>query len=149
MADELDARKRELDEERRRRRDATMRFGEALAATHDPSALLLVFVETAVASTGASGGVFVGEQDEIVRTGDPDAGARRLEAPVKAGDETFGTLILSGEEFTQDQEETANWLAGHAAIGAGERPLAPSRGSSRPSSTVSPAWPTVVPARTR
>ena len=116
MADELDARRRELDEERRRRRDATMRFGEALAATHDPGALLLVFVETAVASTGALGGVFVGEQDEIVRTGDPEAGARRLEAPVKAGEETFGTLVLSGEEFTQDQEETANWLAGHAAI---------------------------------
>jgi diguanylate cyclase (GGDEF)-like protein len=116
MADELDAQRRELDEERRRRRDATMRFGEALAATHDPGALLLVFVETAVESTGAVGGMFVGEQGEIVRTGDPEAGARRLAAPVKAGAETFGALVLSGEEFTQEQAETANWLAGHAAI---------------------------------
>jgi two-component system cell cycle response regulator len=81
--------------------------------------LLRVFVETAVASTGAVGGVFVGEQEEIVRTGDPDAGARRLEAPVKAGEETFGRLVLSGEEFTKDQEETANWLAGHAATALG------------------------------
>ena len=35
MADQLEARMNELDEERRRLREATMRFGEALAATHD------------------------------------------------------------------------------------------------------------------
>jgi diguanylate cyclase (GGDEF)-like protein len=119
MADELEARQRELDEERRRLREATMRFGEALAATHDSDELLRVFVETAVESTGALGGVFAGEHGELVRKGNPDAGARRLESPVTAGEETFGTLILSGEEFTQEQEETADWLAGHAATALG------------------------------
>ena len=69
MADELEARQRELDEERRRLRDATMRFGEALSATHDPRELLRVFVESAVESTGAAGGVFVDEQGEVVRNG--------------------------------------------------------------------------------
>jgi diguanylate cyclase (GGDEF)-like protein len=115
MADQLEARRSELDEERRRLRDATMRFGEALAATHDSLQLLRVFVETAVESTGAFGGVFLDEQGEIVRKGDPDVGAARLELPLRAGGATFGTLVLSGNEFTQEQKETANWLAGHAA----------------------------------
>lgn len=115
MADELEAQRRELDEERRRLRDATMRFGEALAATHDSGELLRVFVETAVESTGALGGVFVSEEREIVRKGEPGAGLMQLESPVTAGEEMFGTLVLSGEEFTQEQAETANWLAGHAA----------------------------------
>lgn len=115
MADELEAQRRELDEERRRLRDATMRFGEALAATHDPGELLRVFVETAVESTDAVGGAFVDEQGEVVRKGDPSTGAVQLESPVKAGEETFGTLVLSAQEFTQEQAETANWLAGHAA----------------------------------
>jgi diguanylate cyclase (GGDEF)-like protein len=119
MADELETQRRELDEERRRLRDATMRFGEALAATHDPDELLRVFVETAVESTGAVGGVFVGEQGETVKKGDPGAGAMQLESPVKAGGEVFGTLVLSAQEFTQEQAETANWLAGHAATALG------------------------------
>jgi diguanylate cyclase (GGDEF)-like protein len=123
MADELEARRRELDEERRRLRDATMRFGEALSATHDPGELLRVFVETAVESTGALGGLFVDRHGEVVRTGDPDAGARELELPVTAGEETFGTLVLSGEDFTQEQAETATWLAGHAAIAVGNARL--------------------------
>ena len=124
MADELQERRRELDEERRRLRDATTsRFGEALAATHDSGELLRVFVETAVESTGALGAVFVGEQGETIRKGDPDAGSTKLELPVTAGEETFGTLVLSGEEFTQEQAETANWLAGHAAIAVGNARL--------------------------
>jgi len=123
MADELEVRRRELDDERRRLRDSTMRFGEALSATHDPGELLRVFVETAVESTGAVGGVFVDEQGEVLRQGDPDAGAKVLELQVTAGQETFGTLVLSGEDFTQEQTETANWLAGHAAIALGNARL--------------------------
>jgi diguanylate cyclase (GGDEF)-like protein len=119
MADELEAGRRELVAERRRLRDATMRFGEALSATHDSDELRRVFVETAVESTDAVGGVFVDEQGETVRKGDPDAGASQLELPVTAGEETFGTLVLSGEEFTQEQKETAYWLASHAAIALG------------------------------
>ena len=119
MADELEAQRRELDEERRRLRDATMRFGEALAATHDSDELLRVFVETAVESTGAVGGVFLSEEGEVVRKGDAGAGSMQLESPVTSGEETFGTLVLSGDEFTQEQAETANWLAGHAATALG------------------------------
>ena len=37
MADQLEARLDELEDERGRLREATARFGDALAATHDPS----------------------------------------------------------------------------------------------------------------
>jgi two-component system cell cycle response regulator len=123
MADQLSSRLQELDEERRRLRDATMRFGEALAATHDPEELLRVVVETAVQATGALGGVLVNRDEVIVRKGDPDAGEHELAVPLVAGEETFGTLILSGDGFSQEQTETANWLVGHAVVAIGNARL--------------------------
>ena len=116
MADQLEARMTELDEERRRLREATMRFGEALAATHDIDGLLRTLVETAVDSTGAKGGLLVAEAGEIIRKGDPAAGAEHLELALTAGPESFGTLILSGDDFSRDDRETANWLVGHGLI---------------------------------
>lgn len=116
MADQLEARMKELDEERRRLREATMRFGEALAATHDIDGLLRTLVDTAVDSTGAKGGLLVAEAGEIVRKGDPAEGAERLELTLTAGRENFGTLILSGDNFTSDDRETAHWLVGHGVI---------------------------------
>ena len=123
MADQLSSRLHELDEERRRLRDATMRFGEALAATHDSEELLRVVVETAVQATGALGGVLVNGDEVIVRKGDPHAGEHELEVPLVAGEETFGTLILSGDGFNQEQTETANWLVGHAVVAIGNARL--------------------------
>jgi two-component system cell cycle response regulator len=116
MADQLQARMRELEEERRRLRDTTMRFGEALAATHDIDGLLRALVETAVEATGAKGGLLLGEAGEMVRMGDPGAGSDHIELPLTAGRESFGTLILAGEHFTSDQRETALWLVGHGLI---------------------------------
>ncbi len=116
MADQLEARMKELDEERRRLREATMRFGEALAATHDVDGLLRTLVDTAVDSTGAKGGLLVAEAGEIIRKGDPADGAERLELSLTAGRENFGTLILSSDEFTADDRETAHWLVGHGVI---------------------------------
>jgi diguanylate cyclase (GGDEF)-like protein len=115
MADQLQARLSELEAERTRVRDATMRFGEALAATHDPEELLRVIVDTAVLATGAAGGYLAGG-DVYVSVGDVDASGERLGVPVTAGHESFGTLVLVGERFGEDQRETANWLVGHAAI---------------------------------
>ena len=53
MAAQLEQRLRELDAERGRLREAIARFGDALAATHDPYALLPVIVENTVEATGA------------------------------------------------------------------------------------------------
>jgi diguanylate cyclase (GGDEF)-like protein len=116
MADQLGARMRELDDERRRLRDSTMRFGEALAATHDINGLLHSLVETAVDATGATGGLLVSEGGEIIRKGDPAAGAERLELALTSGRDSFGTLILASDEFDRDDRETANWLVGHGVI---------------------------------
>lgn len=115
MADQLGARLSELDAERRRFRDATMRFGEALAATHDAAALLRVIVETAVETTGAAGGYLESTDGFELYAGDPEAEGERLRFPVTAGRENFGTLVLVGERFGSDQCETAAWLVAHAA----------------------------------
>jgi diguanylate cyclase (GGDEF)-like protein len=116
MADQLQARLSELEAEKTRVRDATMRFGEALAATHDAAELLRVIVETAVETTGAAGGYLENDDGFELSAGDPDAPGERLRLPVTAGRESFGTLVLVGERFSKDQCETATWLVGHAAI---------------------------------
>ena len=115
MADQLQARISELDAERTRVRDATMRFGEALAATHDAGELLRVIVETAVETTGATGAYLENSDGYELSAGDPDAPGERLRFPVTAGRESFGTLVLVGNSGP-DQSETVAWLVGHAAI---------------------------------
>ncbi|HET9324003.1 MAG TPA: diguanylate cyclase [Gaiellaceae bacterium] len=115
MADQLEARMRELEEERRRLRETTLRFGEALAATHDVDQLLRVIVETAVQATGAVRGELTDGGVVLVALGDERA-PERLEFPLSAGRESFGTLVLYGEHFTPDQRESAGWLVGHAVI---------------------------------
>jgi diguanylate cyclase (GGDEF)-like protein len=114
MADQLEARIRELDDERRRLRDVTVRFGEALAATHDIGELLRVVVETAMEATGARGGALLRDNHEVVRKGDPDAGVLRLEFHLSAADESFGRLVLTADSFSKEQTETAEWFVNQA-----------------------------------
>ena len=116
MADQLEARLAELDTERARQRDVTVRFGEALAATHDVDQLLRVIVGTIVGSTGASGGLVVGPGGEVVRSGTVAERGQTLELPLSAGGESFGTLTLSGRGFSDEQRRTATTLVAHAAI---------------------------------
>jgi two-component system, cell cycle response regulator len=115
MADQLEARLHELEEERRRVRETTLRFGEALAATHDIDQLLRVIVETAVQSTGATRGELADGDLVLIALGD-ERGPDKLEFPLTAGRETFGTLVLYGDGFSPDQRESAGWLVGHAVI---------------------------------
>ena len=116
MANQLQARLAELEDERGRLRGAITRFGEALAATHDVGTLLRVIVEAAVEATGADGARLVADDGRIVETGDPDADGERLELPLIAGRTTFGKLSLVGEVFDEEQRMTAGSLASHAAI---------------------------------
>src|SRR5205814_633615 len=107
----------ELESERARLRDAFSRLGEALAATHDPDQLLRVIVETAVEATGASGGVLVGRGGEVVKIGDPQDGEQSLEMPLSAGNsQSFGTLILYGDSFTDEERMTAASLAAQPVV---------------------------------
>ena len=116
MADQLEARLEELDAERARMRDATVRFGDALAATHDVDQLLRVIVETAVETTGATGGLVVGLGGEIVQSGTLSDRGESFDLPLTAGRQSFGTLTLSGRGFTVEQRRTAASLVAHAAI---------------------------------
>jgi diguanylate cyclase (GGDEF)-like protein len=116
MAAELQARLEELEAERARLRDAFSRFGEALAATHDPNQLLRVVVETAVEATRASGGMLVGPSGEVARIGSPDPEHELLKLPLAAGRSSFGTLTLFAERFDEEERMTAATLVAHAVV---------------------------------
>jgi diguanylate cyclase (GGDEF)-like protein len=116
MAGQLQARLADLEQERERLRVAITRFGEALAATHDPQQLLRVIVDAAVEATGAAGAQLVADDGTVVTTGDPDADGSRLALPLTAGRNSFGTLTLVGEGFEEEQAMAAASLASHAAI---------------------------------
>ena len=107
MADELEA-------QRRRLHLATLRFGEALAATHDIDQLLRVVVTTAVESTRATGGVIRGESGDVARAGSPRDDVAAISVPLEVAGESFGTLVLSGERFDSEDHEVAASLAAHA-----------------------------------
>jgi diguanylate cyclase (GGDEF)-like protein len=116
MASQLQNRLHELDAERARLREAIARFGAVLAATHDLEQLRRVVVETAVETTGASGGILLGDSGDVVQSGRPDKGHDRIEVPLKAGRVSFGKLILFGDGFDEDARMNASSLAAQAVI---------------------------------
>jgi diguanylate cyclase (GGDEF)-like protein len=116
MAAQLQARLDELARERTRLREATLRFGEGLRASHDVDELLRVVVESAVEATHAAGGIVLGPNGERHVAGDPEHGGERLEWPLRAGRQQFGTLTLLGDDFGSEEIETAALLCGNAAV---------------------------------
>jgi len=116
MAFQLQTRLDELEAERGRLRDFTSRFGEALGATHDAEQLMRLIVEAAIEATSAAGGVLVGTSGSLVTAGYPDKGAQRLEVPLQAGSISFGSLLLFGDEFSDEDRMTAVSLASHAVV---------------------------------
>jgi diguanylate cyclase (GGDEF)-like protein len=118
MAAHLEARLEELAAERGRVRDAIARFGEALAATHDPYALLPVIVGSTVEATGAAGGRLVVDGKEIARDGNPDEGGRPLVIPLGSEGRESGVLYLAprGMDFSDEARELAHWLGSQASV---------------------------------
>jgi diguanylate cyclase (GGDEF)-like protein len=116
MAHQLQMRLDELEAERRRLRDVISRFGEALGATHDADQLMRLIVEAAMEATNASGGVLVGTSGELVKAGNPDEGADRIEVPLQAGGTSFGSLLLFGDGFEDEDRVTAVSLASQAVV---------------------------------
>ncbi len=97
-------------------REAVSRFGDALAATHDTDQLLRTIVETAVEATGATGGMLIGVDGEVVEVGTPGVGADQLELPLRASKSTFGTLFLFGRHFDDESRLTAASLVSQSVI---------------------------------
>src|SRR4029453_425787 len=116
MAFQLQTRLDELEAERGRLRDVISRFGEALGATHDSEHLMRLIVEAAMEAPRAAGGVLVGNSGELVKAGYPDKGPERIEVPLQAGQTAFGSLLLFGDGFSDEDRMTAVSLASHAVV---------------------------------
>ncbi len=113
MAAQLQARLEDLEGERRRRRDVTLRFGEALASTNDVESLLRAILDAALETTRATGGRATGPGGEVVEVGDVDAGPGRVRLPLQAGGASFGSVVLHGPEFSIQDVESVSLLVGH------------------------------------
>src|SRR5436190_2786316 len=116
MAFQLQTRLDELEAQRGRLRDVISRFGEALGATHDSEQLMRLIVEAAMEATRATGGLLVGASGELVKSGYPDKGIARMEVPLQAGHLNFGSLMLFGDDFSDEDRMTAVSLASHAVV---------------------------------
>jgi diguanylate cyclase (GGDEF)-like protein len=116
MAAQLQTRLDELEAQRGKLRDVIARFGEALGATHDVDQLMRLIVEAAVEATNAAGGVIVTSSGEIIQTGRPEEGDEKIEVPLTAGEATFGSLMLFGDAFEDEDRMTAVSLASHAVV---------------------------------
>jgi diguanylate cyclase (GGDEF)-like protein len=108
----------QISAERERVREAVDRFGKALAATHDPFALLTVIVESAVEATGAAGGRLVVEGQEQARAGNPDEDGFPLVIPLgpEGSENTMLLLTPDGPDFGDQSRELALWLGSQAAV---------------------------------
>ncbi|HEX2044181.1 MAG TPA: diguanylate cyclase [Gaiellaceae bacterium] len=103
----------------RRMRDAVALVGEALAATHDPEALLPVILQSAIEATGAAGASVVSDGREIARAGQPEAGGRPLSLRLGTEEDAMGRLLLhppANGSFDREAEQLAHWLAAQASI---------------------------------
>jgi diguanylate cyclase (GGDEF)-like protein len=104
---------------RREAREGLALVGEALAATHNPRALLPVILNVITEATGARGGQLVHEGQEIGWVGDLDGELETVEFDLSAGDETRATKLLlqpPAGGFGDETMKLAEWLASQAAI---------------------------------
>jgi diguanylate cyclase (GGDEF)-like protein len=118
MAAQLETRVDELAEARSGIKVAVSRFGEALAVTHEPHALMPLIVQSIVDATGAVGGVLMRDGKEIARGGDPTAGGKPLEISLPTGEGEGHVLLLTpaGDDFSDDARELAYWLSRQAGV---------------------------------
>jgi diguanylate cyclase (GGDEF)-like protein len=104
---------------RREAREALALVGEALAATHNPRALMPVVLNVITEATGARGGRLLHDGEEVGWVGDVDGDGRAVEFDLSAGDETAPmTLVLNPPEggFSDETMKLAEWLSSQAAI---------------------------------
>src|SRR4029450_8667062 len=99
MASQLEGRLEDLEDERRRLREANVRFGDALASALDPEQLPRVVVESAVEATQADGGVVIAEDGSYVETGDVGTGGGRPGVDLTSGRGRFGRPGVVGAAF--------------------------------------------------
>jgi diguanylate cyclase (GGDEF)-like protein len=116
MAGQLEERLAEVATERRRVHEVAAGFGQALAATHDEISLLQVVAESAVQATSGTGGNVMRNGREIVRTGNPEAGAEELHFPLRDLSGDYGSLTVFGNGFETETVAIAATLARQAVV---------------------------------
>jgi diguanylate cyclase (GGDEF)-like protein len=112
-------RRRSTSAGRRDAREALALVGEALAATHNPRALLPVILNVIAEATGARGGQLVHEGQELGWVGEVGDGSNALEFVLSAEDEVGQTTLVlhpPGGGFSDDTRKLAEWLSTQAAI---------------------------------
>jgi two-component system, cell cycle response regulator len=116
MAAELEARIEELAWERTKTSDAISRFGEALAATHNPYVLLPVILESMVEATGAAGGRLIVDGVEVERAGSPETGGEALTIPLGHEGDASNVLVIVPRTggFSDEASHLVHWLASQA-----------------------------------
>ena len=103
---------------RRDPREALALVGNALAATHDPRALLPVILDVTVEATGASGGRLLEAGRELAWVGE-DAGGKPVHLVLSAAGEKGETTVVLNppkDGFSAEALEGARWLVSQAAI---------------------------------
>src|SRR5215203_2700961 len=104
---------------RREAREALALVGDALAATHNPRALLPVILNVITEATGVRGGRLLHGDREIGWVGEVADEATELEFELAPADENGATRLLLYPPpggFGAETEQLAEWLASQAAI---------------------------------
>ena len=104
---------------RRDAREALALVGDALAATHNPRALLPVILSVITEATGARGGQLIQEGSELEWVGDVAPGEDSLTFDLVPGGEEGETklvLLAPAKGFSSETIKLAEWLASQAAI---------------------------------
>jgi diguanylate cyclase (GGDEF)-like protein len=100
-------------------RAALALVGDALAATHNPRALMPVILDVVTEATGARGARIVSDGEELGWIGEPGDGRNELRLDLSAEDESPRTeLVLNppSEGFSAETRQLAEWLAAQAGI---------------------------------
>jgi diguanylate cyclase (GGDEF)-like protein len=74
-----------------------------------------LIVEGAIEATMAKGGVIVSSTGELIQAGIPE-GEEKIEVPLTAGQVSFGSLVLFGDSFDDEERMTAVSLASQAVV---------------------------------
>jgi diguanylate cyclase (GGDEF)-like protein len=104
---------------RRDAREALALVGDALAATHNPRALLPVILNVIAEATGARGGQLVHEEEEVGWVGEVGPARTALKFDLSAGDEAGQTTLILHPPpggFSVETRKLAEWLSSQAAI---------------------------------
>jgi diguanylate cyclase (GGDEF)-like protein len=100
-------------------RAALALVGDALAATHNPRALVPVILDVVTEATGARGARIVSDGEELGWIGEPGDGRNELRLDLSAEDEPARTVLVlypPPEGFSAEIRQLAEWLAAQAGI---------------------------------